>query len=297
MSATELTQGERPGIGIALAILAAFLLSCLDATVKYVSAETTTPMILWARYVFHIALILAVVLPTRSAAVFHTGRPWLQLARSMLLFGATGCFFTALRTVPLADATSILFLAPILVTAFSMPLLGERVGPRRWSAVFVGFLGVLLVIRPGITGHDLAILLPLGSALSFSLFLIVTRVIGRTDKPLTTLLYSTAVGAVVLSALLPLFWQPPGPRAWVFLVLIGVLGAAGHYLMILALRYVQASTVAPFLYMQLVAAVSFGYLLFEETPDAVAMLGALFIVGSGLYVWHRERRLATGAAK
>jgi drug/metabolite transporter (DMT)-like permease len=296
VSAAELVPGERPGIGIALAILAAFLLACLDATVKYVSAEMPTPMILWARYVFHILLILAVVLPARSATVFYTGRPWLQLARSMLLFGATGCFFTALRTVPLADATSILFLAPILVTAFSLPLLGERVGPRRWAAVVVGFGGVLLVIRPGITGHDLAILLPLGAALNFSLFLIVTRVIGRTERTLTTLLYSTAVGAVVLTALLPLYWQAPSLWAWAFLVLIGLLGAAGHYLMILALRYVQASTAAPFLYMQLVAAVGFGFTLFGETPDAVAMLGALFIVGSGLYVWHRERMLATGAA-
>jgi drug/metabolite transporter (DMT)-like permease len=288
---------DRPGIGILLGGLASLLFACMDATVKHLTAELDTPMILWARYLFHVLLILAVLAPTGSTRLFRARRPGLQFVRSVLLFGATACFFTALRSVPLAEASSILFLAPVLVTAFSVPFLGEKVGLRRWSAVVAGFLGVLLIIRPGMSGHSLAILLPLGSATCYSLYLIATRVINRTDQALTTLLYSTLAGSVVLCALLPWFWQAPSPQAWAFMLLLGLIGASGHYIMILALRFTQASAIAPFMYLQLVAAVTFGVTLFGETPDAVAMIGTVFIVASGLYVWHRERSLAARAAR
>ena len=218
-------------------------------------------------------------------------KPGLQLIRAAALFGATSCMYVAITRMQLGDASAIQFLAPVLVTALSGLLLGEHVGPRRWAAVLFGFIGVLLVARPGSGVLGWAALLPLMTAGLLAVYLLMTRIIRGQDDAATTTFYSTAVGAFVLSALVPLFWQSLSPLQWGLMVTMGSAGAIGHFMLVKAFFSAEASMLAPFTYAQVVAAILWGLLIFGDVPSGWTIAGALVVSGSGLYVWYRESRL------
>ncbi len=277
-------------IGILLVLGGTALFGCGESVVKLLARHYDTTQIVWGRYVFHAIVFLAIFARSGIAAQMRTARPWLQFSRSAILLLGTLLFFSALRYLPLADAVAINFFAPLLVTAFSIPMLKEQVGIRRWIAIMVGFAGVMVIIRPGLGVMHWAAVLPLGTAVCYALYQVLTRMAGRTDHARTSLLWSAAVGTVVMSFLVPFRWTAPDSWGWVMMAATGCLFGLGHYLLIKGLERAPASLLSPFIYSQLIWATTLGLLLFGDFPDGYSILGALIVTGSGLYVWHRETR-------
>ncbi len=277
-----------PGRGILWMLVTMALFVGLDTVAKILSQSLPVLQVVWARYFFQV-LILGFILAPRLLRMLRTAHLGLQIVRSIFLLGATGFFFSALSHMPLASASAIMFVSPILVTALSMPLLGERVGPHRWASVAVGFLGALVIVRPGSEAMDPAALLALGAAGCYSLYQITTRRLAGADAPLTTLAYSASVGALVTSLSVPLVWVAPDMNAWAGMAMLGVFGTIGHFTLIKAFENAPAATVAPFSYTNLIWATLVGYAVFGDLPDRWTILGALIIAASGLYIVHRER--------
>ena len=260
----------------------------LDATAKYLTRSYPVVEIVWARYLFHTIFAIAWAGAQLPDAV-RRARFGMQFLRGLFLVGTTLLFFLAIRTMPLADATSIMFLSPILVTALSVPLLREQVGPRRWLGVAAGFAGALIIVRPGAGVIQFAALLAVVAAAINALYQITTRLINRTDRPITTNVYSAAVGTVAASLGLPFAWAMPDVQGWLLMAFAGLCGAIGHYCMIKAYEAAPAAVVAPIGYVGLIWSTFYGYLLFGDLPDHWTVIGALIIVGSGLYILYRER--------
>jgi len=274
--------------GIYWMLLTTGLFTSLDATAKYLAQDYPVPQVLWARFSFHLVFV-ALFLGTRLSVTLRSRRPGLQLLRSFLMLVTTGMFFFAVGSLPLADVVAIMFVGPLFVTALSVPLLGDYVGPRRWAAVAVGFLGALLVVRPGSGIMQGIAVLPVLAAFSHALYTITTRKLANHDRPMTTLFYTAALGAVVTTAIVPFFWVTPDVTGWLLMALLGVFGAAGHLTLIKALGYASPVVVAPLSYASLVWSIGMGFALFGDLPDGMTLLGAAVIAGSGLYVFHRER--------
>jgi drug/metabolite transporter (DMT)-like permease len=249
------------------------------------------PQVIWSRFFFHLLLALAIMGPGLLRGL-RSGRPLLQLARSLLILLTTSMFFVGISTIPLATATTIMFLTPLLVTVLSIPLLGEKVGVRRLAGVLVGFAGALVIVRPGFDEMSVGMLLVLGASLSNSFYQLVTRQVRHYDEPNTTLLYTAIAGTLVFSAVAPMDWRPPQGVDWLLFVGIGVLGGLSQLCLIRAFRLAPAAVVSPFSYTGLIWATIFGFVMFLELPDVWTLAGAALIVGSGLYVFHRERTLA-----
>ena len=277
-------------IGIVLMLCGTALFGCGESVVKLLTRHYDTMQIVWGRYVFHAIVFLAIFARTGIVAQMRTARPWLQLSRSAILLTGTLLFFGALRYLALADAVAINFFAPLLVTAFSIPMLKEQVGIRRWIAILVGFAGVMVIIRPGLGVMHWAAILPLGTAVCYALYQVLTRMAGRTDHARTSLFWSAAVGTVVMSAIVPFGWTTPDALGWAMMAATGCLFGLGHYLLIKGLERAPASVLSPFIYSQLIWAVTLGFFVFGDFPDGFSILGALIVTGSGLYVWHRETR-------
>ncbi len=273
--------------GILWMLLTMFLFVSMDAVVKHLIESYPVPQIVWGRFFFH-AILLAAVLGRRLPATLVTRRRGLQFLRAGLLMVTTMQFFGALYFLPLADTTAIMQAAPLIVTALSMPLLGEHVGVRRWGGVVAGFAGALIIIRPGSDAMHLAALLPLGAAFTFALYQVSTRIVSRTDATLTTLIYTPLLGAALMSAVMPFYWVMPDAEGWALMAFVGLLGGVGHFTMIRALTWAPAATVSPFGYTALIWATLFGLALFGDFPDRWTIAGALVIVSSGLYILHRE---------
>lgn len=293
--------GVRPVAGIITLILSSWALSGLDASGKWVMAAGVSLWVLcWVRYSVHLMLVLALVLPTRGPRVLRSVRPVAQLQRGSVMLLATLCFFKTLTYLPQAEATAINFVAPLLVLALAPWVLNEPPRLSRWIAAAVGFTGVLIIIRPDAGLPPLGVIWGLGTALAFAGQFLATRRVA-VDDPMTTLVWSGAVGTVVLGASMP-FLLPQAmpvlralePMHWVVLLSTGVLGAAGHLLQIQAYRYAPASLLAPFLYLQIVAAATLGWLVWGQFPDAVSWLGIAVICGSGasLAAWEWKRKPA-----
>jgi drug/metabolite transporter (DMT)-like permease len=244
----------------------------------------------WARYTggFLVALLLAN--PMRLPAIVETKRPVLQVIRSTLLLVSTIFSFTALQYLQLDEALAILFSTPFIVAVLSGPMLGEWVGWRRWIAICVGFLGVLLVARPGAGGIHPAALLSLAAALCYAVYIIFTRVLSRSDSNETTLFYSNLVGAVAMLPVMPFVWRTPD-SAFVIALMVacGAFGTIGHYLLIIAHRMAPAAVLAPFIYSQLIWTTILGYLVFADLPSRWTLAGAAVVIASGLYLLYRER--------
>ncbi|MGH6718929.1 MAG: DMT family transporter [Alphaproteobacteria bacterium] len=278
---------DDPRRGIAYAVAFGALILGMDALVKHLTALYPVAMIIWARYVFHVATTPLLGLKGGVRGLLATARPALQAARSLCMLGATVTFFGALAYIPLADAIAISFVAPFLITLLAVPVLGERVGPRRIAACGLGFLGALLIIRPGFEARHWAYLLPLGTAVAYAFYGILTRRLGAAERPTTSLFYTASIGALVSCAFVPFHWVAPDATGWFLLAAVGVIAAVGHLLLIQAYRLAPASLVAPFGYLDMVWATLYGLILFDEFPDRLTWIGIAVIVGSGLYVFRR----------
>lgn len=277
--------------GIFLYCSAVFLFVVMDSIVKYANNTYEPLQIVWARYFFHMLLMTLVLAPKLRMTLIKTANLKLQVFRSMLLLGATICFFTALKYIPLADAGAMGSTSPLFVTVLSVLILGEKVSFRRWSAVLIGFCGALIILRPGFGVVHPAMFLVVGMSIFYASYQIATRKLAGVDSSYTTIFYTALVGTVVMSFVAPFFWVEPDLIGWGMLAVIGLIGGVSHFLMILAFRYTTASTAAPFSYTQLIWTAIFGFIIFGDLPDEYTVLGAIVIVGSGLYILYRERKL------
>lgn len=268
-------------------IAAVFFFTAMDATVKALSPIVGTVPSLWARYAGQMALVLVLVLP-RLRGVVRTRYPKLHFIRSVLLMGATGFFFLGLANIGLTEATAIMNVNPVLVTLGAAVFLGESLGMRRIFGIGAAMIGALIVIRPGSDVFSPYAVLPLGAAICYSSYALITRRVGRDEDVWTSLFYTGLVGTVILTIAVPFFWVSPGPKGWLLMVVLAGFGTAGQLLLIRALAEGEAGMLAPYAYLGLVFATLWGALFFSEFPDQWTMLGALVIAGAGLYVWQRE---------
>ena len=291
MSITSTAPRDNIAAGIGWMLLTTFWFIALDTLGKYLLQSYPPGQVLWARFFFHLLFAAAIMGPALLPGL-RSGRPALQLARSVLLLLTTSLFFLGLRTVPLATATAIMFVTPLVVTMLSIPLLGEKVGVRRFVGVVVGFAGALVIVRPGLEAMSLGMLLVLGGSFSNALYQIVTRQVRHYDGTTTTFFYTALAGTVVFSTLAPMDWRPPDAFDWLLFVGLGLLGGVSQLCLIRAFRLAPAAVVSPFSYTGLIWATLFGFVMFLELPDVWTLAGAALIVGSGLYVFHRERTLA-----
>lgn len=272
-------------------IATGFILAGMDAFAKFLALGVPIIMVLWGRYFFHTVITFcAYAIKTRSIGFLQSRRPGLQFFRALALFGATFFMYVAITRMPLGDAAAIQFLAPVLVTALSGLLLGEYVGPRRWMAVVFGFVGVLLVARPGSGVLGWNALLPLATAVLLAGYMLMTRIIRDKDNPAATTFYTTAVGALILSVLVIFNWQALSAFQWSLMVSMGAAGAVGHFMLVKAFHMAEASMLAPFTYSQVVGAILWGFLVFGDVPSLWTVCGASLVIGSGVYVWYRETR-------
>ena len=274
--------------GVALSLTATVMFSCNDTLVKWLTQHHSIAQLVWARYVFHFLLMLVLFRPSRPLALLRTRRPGLQILRAILLLASTAFFFTAVSFIPIADATAIGLVGPLIATLLAVPILGEPIGVRRILACVVGFIGALVILRPGLGVMHWAAVLPLGSALVYACFQIATRSLGPTEAPENTLFYTAIVGTLVSSLIVPFFWAPIELAHWPLLIGIGCVGGIGHYFVIRAYRLVPVGVLAPFGYFSLVTATLTGWLAFGQLPDHWTVGGALILTGSGLYVLYRE---------
>jgi drug/metabolite transporter (DMT)-like permease len=277
------------GRGILCALAAWLLFAGMDAGSKQLAESYSIVQILWLRY---IALtVIAAWLARRQGgnAALRTRRFWLQGARSLLLVVEIGLFILTITVLSLAEAHAIIAVTPLLVTGLSVPLLGERVGIRRWSAIGVAFIGVLIILRPGFgVVHPMA-LVALLCALLFALYQILTRIVSRDDPPMTTLFYTALIGVIGLSLIGPFYWTTPDAAGWALFALVALLGASGHYLLIKALQLAPASVLQPYSYTLLIWATVVGFAVFATLPDLPTVIGAIVIAASGIYTFAREQ--------
>ncbi len=282
--------------GIALMVLAVFMFSCLDATVKYLVQYLPALEVIWLRFLIHTLLILLLLRVWARPSMLVPRNIPMQTLRALFMCGATGFNFAALQYLQLAQTVAIMFAAPLLVTALSGPFLGEWAGPRRWAAVVVGFLGVLLVTRPGFAEVHWAVFLSFGAMVSYTFYIIMTRRLGGSETSTTLLVWPGFVGiGFYAPAALPVL-QMPDPSLWVLVLCLGVFGAFGHYVLIVAHKLATPNVLAPFLYTQMFWMVLLGFVVFGDLPDLWTLAGSLIIGGSGLYILHRERLKAKEAA-
>jgi len=291
-SILKLFRGQSDALrGIILMCAGTSLFPFMNAAVKLLAAHYPVAEIVWARFTGHLIIMLIIFLPHHRWSLVRTRRPTVQIGRSVLMLLSNMVFVIAIARVPLATASAIGFTSPLIVTALSVPLLHEQVGWRRWSAVLVGFVGALIVIRPGSGFDDPAVLLLLGSALAYAVYQIATRWVGRYDNAATGIIFAALLGSLAMSAVLPfVFVMPRTLFDFLLFCLLGLLGGLGHYLIIRAFQLGPAAVMAPLGYIELVGTATLGYLIFDNFPDFWTWVGAVVIIASGLYIAFRERQ-------
>jgi drug/metabolite transporter (DMT)-like permease len=281
--------GDRPALGILLVLVSTVFLSGSDAISKLLSASLPPLEVAWLRWAAFTAIMAGALAAGPRREGLATNRPVLQVVRGVGLVGSAILFITGLRFLPVAEATAISFVSPVFVTALSIPILGERIGVRRWAAALVGLVGILVIVRPGTSAFQAAALLPMLSSLFWAVGLVVTRKIGRADTSRTTMTISALVGFVLLTVLVPAVWITPRLEHIALGVLIGAAATTGHWIVTAAYRYAPASLLVPFSYAQILWATLLGYLFFGNVPDGWTYVGAGIVIASGLYTAHRER--------
>jgi len=280
---------NQPVLGIVLMVVAASLFAGLDTTAKYLGQTMNAFDIVWLRYITHSLLVLIFLRAWSHFEIFETQKPIMHLVRGLCLLGATMFNFWALQYLQLAEASAIMFCSPLIVTALAGPLLGEPVGLRRWIAVGVGFVGVLVVVRPGTGAMHWAAGLSFAATCCYAFYAILTRRMNKTESAESLLLLSAFVGAGALSPVAPSAIAALSGWKYALALLMGVFGATGHYAMVVAHRIARASIIAPFIYTQMVWMILLGYIIFGDTPDLMTLVGTFIIAGAGLYILHRER--------
>ena len=273
---------------IIFSLLGWMFLPVMDGLAKYLSDDLPILQITWARYFFTVAFVFPIMLFFYKKQLVWSDKPRLQIFRGLILLSANICFFYAISVISLAKALTLAFIAPLIVTAFSPILLGEKVGFRRWTAVAVGFIGSLIVIRPGFLEFNLASMAALATGFFYGFYLIITRKLSTSDNPLLTLLITGMVGALLVSIIIPFYWVKPTLNQWSLMAGIGVFACIGHLFLILSLKYADASKLAPLGYTEIIPNIIIGYYFFKEIPDTWTYLGLFIIVLSGLYISKRE---------
>jgi drug/metabolite transporter (DMT)-like permease len=275
--------------GILWQIIGMLFFGSMDAVSKHLTSSLPVIEILWVRYLFFALFGFLLAVHYSGLRGLRTSIPFLQIARGLALVFEIVLFTYAFRYLPLADAHVMAASVPLIVLALAVPILKERVGHRRWFAVVLGFLGVLIILRPGFGNWQPILFLPLLGAFGFAVYLVLTRMAAKFDTIGTSAFYTGLVGLSVLTIFLPLEWKTPTIEEWGWLLLASVLGLCGHISVIKALSMAEASVLQPFFYVVLVWATFLGFIIFDDIPDFITIIGACIIVGSGLYAWYRER--------
>ncbi len=291
LSSPVLGQKDAFAKGVAIYLVAVAFFSLLDAITKFLLPHYSLLVLLWARYFFHFLFCVFFLPRSQWIKLIKPNEPKIQVYRSLLLIGASVCFFAALRTMPLAEMVSISFTSPLFLALLSVPMLGERIGHRRLAACVIGLISVCIIVRPGRGILSWTSLYPLLAAFFYALYMIFTKKLQNKETPLITLLYPAFFGLVVASITAPLYWENPDLTGWMLLPLLGLFGALGHYSLIKALSCTTASSIAPYQYFQIIYATVLGYILFQDFPDTYTILGSFLIIGSGLYLFYRERKV------
>lgn len=281
---------DRPLAGIGCMLLGVSVVPLMDGIAKYLSGDFHVLQIVWARFAFHIAWLLPILLWRFRPRDLLPRHPALQVLRGGFLLGATLCFFTAIRVMPIADALALLFISPMICTLLSPWVLGEHVGPWRWAAVAAGFAGALVVIRPGFGVFQWMSLLALAAGALHGGYLVTTRRLSGSTRPMVTLLFTALVGLVAMSVALPMVWTPPATGDWLLMILMGLFAAGGHFLIIRSFDQAPAPIVAPIGYFEIVVATLVGYFAFGDFPDGWTWAGISIIVASGIVIALRESR-------
>ncbi len=285
----------RPGVsdkavGIALIVGAGFMLASMDAVGKYLAGQYAVAQVVWARYSVHsLGVFIWLLAAERDLGFLKTKRPIVQFVRSLLMLSVTGCMYTALVFIPLADGTAVLFFAPVLVTLLAGPFLGEELGGHRVIGVITGFIGVLLIVRPGFE-TDPYMLLPVVAAGTLAIYLLLTRYISGHDRQRSTLFYTTACGSLALSLVIPWHWQTPTLADAGLMVAMGTLGALGHGSFVVAFARAPASALSPFLYTQILAATLLSVAVFGDPLRVPTLIGIALLIGAGLLIWWWEQQ-------
>lgn len=278
-------------LAIALMCGAMVCFTGLDTCAKWLSSSLPTAQIVWTRYVGAALIALAASRSLSRPVTLRSKRPWLQLVRSTLLLGSTGANVLALRQLQLSETATISFLTPIFVALLAGPLLGERVGAERMIAIAIGFLGVAIATRPGTAAFQPIVLVAIAGVVCNSGYVLATRKLAGADAAQTTLAWTQIAGVVFLTPILPWVWRQPGTAgAWLLMAAMGVFGAVGHGLLIVAHRYAPAPTLTPFSYTQLIWMIVSGVMVFGQWPAAATLLGAALVVACGAYLALKERR-------
>ena len=272
---------------IILNLSAWVVLPIMDGFAKFLSSDLPILQITWARYFFTVVFILPIMFFFFKKQLVWTDKPKLQFIRGLILLSANVCFFYSISVISLPKALTLAFVAPLVVTAFSPVFLDERVGFRRWSAVVIGFIGSLIVIRPGFVEINLASLAALGTGVMYGFYLIITRKLSTSDNPLLTLLLTGAVGTFIISISMPFVWVIPTLSQWSMMISLGIFASIGHLLLILSLKYADASKLAPLSYFEIITNIIIGYYFFSDFPDKWTFLGLFVIVFSGIYISRR----------
>ena len=273
---------------IILNLSAWVMLPIMDGFAKYLSSTLPVLQITWSRYFFTVVIALPIMLIFFRKNLTWTEQPKLQLIRGLLLFCANVLFFYSISIISLSKALTLAFIAPLIVTILSPVLLGEKVGLRRWAAVIIGFIGSLIVIRPGFVEINLASIAALGTGVLYGFYLIVTRKLHNSDHPLLTLLLTGVVGAILGTMIMPTVWVQPTITEWYMMFAIGFFASIGHLFLILSLKYADASKLAPFGYFEIVTNIIIGFYFFNHFPDNWTFLGLFIIMSTGVYIFRRE---------
>jgi drug/metabolite transporter (DMT)-like permease len=287
-------ESGRTGKCIAIFVLAMIIFAFQDAITKHLSVGFPAPQLLLIR--FSVFLITALAFTVRGdgiRAAFATRCLCLQILRTLVIVAEIGLFILSVRTLPLADAHAIIAVSPLIVTALSVLLLHEQVGLRRWAAVVVGFIGILIILRPSFQAVDIGMLYALGTAVLFALYMVLTRIVSLKDSAGTSMIYMGVVGVIATGVLAPFYWRAPDLQSWGLLLGLGVLSTIAHLFLLKALSMTQASVLQPFNYTLLVWVTVVGFVVFGDFPDAWTIAGAGIVVASGLYTIYRERARAS----
>ena len=283
-------EQNNASLGISLIISAMFVFATQDAITKTLAASYSVPQILMIR--FTVYLLFALAYSSRKKPLRHclkSNAPFLQICRSLLIIAEIGFFIMSIRYLTLAEIHALVATFPLMVTAIAAVFLREPVGVRRWTAVCIGFIGVLVILRPGTEALKPAALLGLFTAFLFAAYNVMTRCVARYDDSETSTVYMAVIGFVIMAVAGPFYWTSPDATGWGLLLALSVTATAGHFLLIKALEAAPAATLQPFNYTLLVFAVFYGWAVFDNLPDFWTLAGAAIVVSSGLYVIYRER--------
>jgi len=285
---------DRPQLGIALIIFAMLVFALQDGITKHLATTYSAPQILWIRFSFFVVFALLYSMRTKPLMTCLTSNvPVLQIIRSLLIVAEIGFFILAVRHLPLAETHALFATFPLMATAIAALFLKEPVGIRRWSAIIIGLMGVIIILRPGAAVIAPAALIALLCAFMFAGYQVITRLVSKYDDSETSVTYMAVIGLIAMTALGPFFWKTPDAEGWKWLLLLALSAALGHFLLIKALEFAPASLLQPFNFTLLVFASTVGYFAFGDVPDMWTILGAIVIVGSGIYTVHRERMRGT----